>query len=87
MSDLITLLSMYVYQVFGVANMKLMQAAEIKFITVHADFELSLNIVPVSLSPNAAARKQIKFQNKLLVTPLWLPFINTLSPLTWYSYM
>ena len=29
MSDLITLLSMYVYHVFGLANMKLMQTAEI----------------------------------------------------------
>ena len=63
MSDLITLLSMYVYQVFGLANMKLMQTAEIKFITVHDDFELSPNIVPVCLSPSAAARKQIKFRN------------------------
>ena len=36
MSDLIILLSIYVYQVFDLANMKaLMQTAEIKFITVH----------------------------------------------------
>ena len=65
MSDLITLLSMYVYQVFGLANMKLMQTAEVKFITVHDNFELSPNIVPVSLSHNAAARQQIKFRYKL----------------------
>ena len=39
MSDLITLLGMYVYQVFGLANMKaVMQTAEIKFITVHDVF-------------------------------------------------
>ena len=41
-----------------------MQTAKIKFIAVHDDFELSPNIVPVSLSPNAAARKEIKFWNK-----------------------
>ena len=84
MSDLINLLSMYVYQVFGLANMKaLKQTAEIKFIPVHDVFELSPYIVPLSLSPNAAARKQIKFRNNMLVISLWLPFINTLSSLTW----
>ena len=73
MSELMTLLSMYVYQVFGLANMKaMMQTAEIRFITVHDVFELSPNIVPVSLSPCAAALKQIKFRNKLLVISLWL---------------
>ena len=83
MSDLITLLGMYVCQVFGLANMKLMQTTEIKFIAVHDDFELSPNIVPVSLSSNSAARKQIKFRNKWFVISLWLPIINTLSFLTW----
>ena len=82
MSDLITLLSMYVYQVFGLTNMKLMQTAEIKVIMVQDDFELSPNIVPVSLSSIAAARKQIKFRKMLLVISLGLPFINTLSSLT-----
>ena len=47
-----------------------MQIAEIRFITVHDDFELSPNIVPVSLSSNAAARKQIKFRNKWFVISL-----------------
>ena len=71
---------MYVYQVFGLANMKaLMETAEIKFITVHDVFELSPNIDPVSASPYAAVRKQIIFRNKLLVISLLLPFIKTLS--------
>ena len=83
MSDLITLLSMYVYQVFGLANMKaLVQTAEIMSFTVHDVFKLSPNIVTVSLFPYAATRKQIKFRNKLSVISLWLPFINTLSSLT-----
>ena len=43
---------MYVYQVFGLANMKaLMQTGEIKFITVHDVYELAPNIVIVLLFP------------------------------------
>ena len=83
MSDLITVLSMYFHQVSGLEYMKaLIQTTEIKLITVHDVFELSLTIVPVSLSPYAAAPKQIKFRNKLLVISLWLPFISTLFTLT-----
>ena len=75
---MITLLNRYIYQAFDLANMKaLMQTAEIKLIMVYAVFELSLNIVIVLLPPPppptqtyAAARKQIKFRNKLLVISL-----------------
>ena len=43
---MITFLKGYVYQVLDLANMKaLMQAAEIKLITVYDVFELSPNIV------------------------------------------
>ena len=62
MSDLITLLSMYVYQVFGLANMKLMQTAEIKFIMVHDDFELSPDIVPVSFPPMQLLVSKLNFE-------------------------
>ena len=55
---MVTLLSMYVYQAFGLANVKaLMQTGEIEFITVHDVDELS----PFFF--NAAARKQNKFRN------------------------
>ena len=65
MSDLITiiflydnLLSMYVYQVFGLANLKaLMQTGEIKFITVLDVYELSSNVVLVLLFPLCSCSK------------------------------
>ena len=43
---------MYVYQVFGLANMKaLMQTREIMFITVHDVYELSPKYSPSSTPP------------------------------------
>ena len=48
-----------------------MQTAEIKFITAHDVFEIFPNTAQVFLFPYAAARKQIKFRNKLSVISLW----------------
>ena len=71
---------MYVYQVFGLANMKaLMQTAEIKFITVHGFLIIPQYSPSFPFPTTQLLGSELNFEIKLLVISLWLPLINTLS--------
>ena len=66
-----TLLRVYVYQVFGLANVKaLMQTGDIKFITVP---DVPSTQLLVSKKKKKKNKKKNKFRNTLLFLSLWLP--------------